>query len=93
MQQTVNNSVGKEMTVNGDNEIVMAMAGTSRALLICKNAIGDYMAACSNGPIEAFNSDASAAYANSKFSTDTLLPAAYGLDMGTFKSFNCQLPK
>ena len=57
-------------------------------------AIGDYMAAISNGPNEAIDSDASAASASSKFSTTTtLLPAASALDMGPFKSFNCQIPR
>ncbi|RDX96852.1 Zinc finger CCCH domain-containing protein 53, partial [Mucuna pruriens] len=56
-------------------------------------AIGDYMAAFSNGPNEAIDSDAPAASANSKFSTNTLLPTASTLDMGSFKSFNCQIPR
>ncbi|KAK7323461.1 hypothetical protein VNO77_26935 [Canavalia gladiata] len=56
-------------------------------------AIGDYMATFSNGPNEAIDSDASAASANSKFSSTTLLPTASALDMGTFKSFNCQIPR
>ncbi|KAL2330735.1 hypothetical protein Fmac_018316 [Flemingia macrophylla] len=57
-------------------------------------AIGNYMAAFSNGPNEAIDSDASAASANSKFSTNTLLPTASALDMGSsFKSFNCLTPR
>ncbi|XP_027344479.1 zinc finger CCCH domain-containing protein 53-like isoform X4 [Abrus precatorius] len=56
-------------------------------------AIGDYMAAFTNGPNEAIDSDASAASAKTKFSTSTLLPTASALDMGTFKSFNCQIPR
>ncbi|XP_061352475.1 zinc finger CCCH domain-containing protein 53-like isoform X2 [Gastrolobium bilobum] len=56
-------------------------------------AIGDYMTAFSNGPNEVIDSDASAASANSKFGTSTLLPAASALDMGSFKSFNCQIPR
>ncbi|KAI4323475.1 hypothetical protein L6164_023074 [Bauhinia variegata] len=54
---------------------------------------GNYMAAFSNGPSDAIDSDATAASANSKFGTSTLLPAASTLDMGAFKSFNCQLPR
>ncbi|KAL5102532.1 hypothetical protein RYX36_006859 [Vicia faba] len=38
-------------------------------------AIGDYMAAFNNGPNEAIDSDASASSANSKFSTNTILPS------------------
>ena len=56
-------------------------------------AVGDYMAAFSNGPLEAIESDVSTASANTKFATSTLLPAASTLDMGSFKSFNCQLPR
>ncbi|KAE9620193.1 hypothetical protein Lal_00019205 [Lupinus albus] len=59
-----------------------------------KAAAGDdYMAAFSNGPNEAIDSDASAASANSKFGISTLLPSPSGLDMGSFKSFNCQIPR
>ncbi|XP_040861051.1 zinc finger CCCH domain-containing protein 53 isoform X1 [Glycine max] len=54
---------------------------------------GDFLVAFSNGPNEANDADASAASANSKFGTSTLLPAASALDMGTFKSFNCQIPR
>ncbi|KAG4966765.1 hypothetical protein JHK87_032416 [Glycine soja] len=54
---------------------------------------GGFMAPFSNGPNEAIDADASAASANSKFGTGTLLPAASALDMGTFKSFNCQIPR
>nr|KYP59561.1 Zinc finger CCCH domain-containing protein 46 [Cajanus cajan] len=58
-------------------------------------AIGNYIAAFSNGPNEAMDSDASAASANSKFSTNnTLLPTASALDIGSsFKSFNCLTPR
>ncbi|KAL2329307.1 hypothetical protein Fmac_022734 [Flemingia macrophylla] len=56
-------------------------------------AAGDFMAPFSNGPNEAIDADASAASANSKFGTRTLLPAASTLDMGTFKSYNCQIPR
>nr|KYP67977.1 Zinc finger CCCH domain-containing protein 46 [Cajanus cajan] len=56
-------------------------------------AAGDLMAPFSNGPNEAIDADASAASANSKFGTSTLLPAASALDMGTFKSYNCQIPR
>ncbi|XP_019413003.1 PREDICTED: zinc finger CCCH domain-containing protein 53-like isoform X2 [Lupinus angustifolius] len=59
-----------------------------------KAATGDdYMAAFSNGPNEAIVSDASAASANSKFGTSTLLPSPSALDMASFKSFNCQIPR
>ncbi|KAE9593482.1 hypothetical protein Lal_00029280 [Lupinus albus] len=54
---------------------------------------GDCMAAFSNGPIEAIDSDASAASANSKFGTTTLLPSPSALDTGSFQSFNCQIPR
>lgn len=50
-------------------------------------AIGDYMAAFNNGPNETIDSDAS------KFSNSTLLPPASPLDMGSFKSYNCQIPR
>ncbi|XP_019450852.1 PREDICTED: zinc finger CCCH domain-containing protein 53-like isoform X1 [Lupinus angustifolius] len=53
----------------------------------------DYMAAFSNGPNEAIHSDALAASANSKFGTSTLLPSPSALDMASFKSFNCQIPR
>lgn len=54
-------------------------------------AAGDLMAPFSNGPYEAIDSDASA---NSKFSTSKLLSSsASALDMGSFKSYNCQLPR
>ncbi|XP_027356278.1 zinc finger CCCH domain-containing protein 53 isoform X2 [Abrus precatorius] len=57
-------------------------------------AAGDFiMAPFSNGPNEAIDSDPSAASANSKFGTNTLLPAASALDMGSFKSYNCQIPR
>ncbi|XP_012571082.1 zinc finger CCCH domain-containing protein 53 isoform X2 [Cicer arietinum] len=57
-------------------------------------AIGDYMAAFNNnGPNETTDSDASASSANSKFSTNTLLPPSSALDMGSFKSYNCQIPR
>ncbi|OIW05560.1 hypothetical protein TanjilG_23346 [Lupinus angustifolius] len=54
---------------------------------------GDCIAAFSNGPIEAIDSDASAASSNSKFGTTTLLPSPSSLDTGSFKSFNCQIPR
>ncbi|XP_057456917.1 zinc finger CCCH domain-containing protein 53-like isoform X1 [Lotus japonicus] len=51
----------------------------------------DFVAPFSNGPNEAIDSDASG---SSKFGTSTLLPpAASALDMGSYKSFNCQLPR
>ncbi|TKY67944.1 Zinc finger CCCH domain-containing protein 53 [Spatholobus suberectus] len=53
----------------------------------------DYVAPFSNGPNVAIDADASAASANSKFGTSTLLPAASALDIGTFKSYNCQIPR
>ncbi|KHN11720.1 Zinc finger CCCH domain-containing protein 53 [Glycine soja] len=56
-------------------------------------ADGDFMVAFSNGSNEAIDADGLAASANSKFGTSTLLPAASALDMGTFKSFNCQIPR
>ncbi|RDX73082.1 Zinc finger CCCH domain-containing protein 53, partial [Mucuna pruriens] len=56
-------------------------------------AAGDLMAPFSNGPNEAIDADASAASANSKFGTSTLLPPSSALDMGTFKSYNCQIPR
>ncbi|OIW17072.1 hypothetical protein TanjilG_15655 [Lupinus angustifolius] len=56
-------------------------------------AIGNYMAAFSNGPNEIVDSDASTASDSSKFSAGTLLPPASGLDMGSFKSFNYQIPR
>ncbi|KAL5143413.1 Zinc finger CCCH domain-containing protein 53 [Glycine soja] len=54
---------------------------------------GDFMAPFSNGPNVAIDTDASAASVNFKFGTSTLLPAASPLDMGTFKSYNCQIPR
>ncbi|CAI8596092.1 unnamed protein product [Vicia faba] len=56
-------------------------------------AIGDYMAAFNNGPNEAIDSDASASSANSKFSTNTVLPPSSPLDIGPFTSYNCQIPR
>ncbi|KAF7824632.1 zinc finger CCCH domain-containing protein 53-like isoform X2 [Senna tora] len=113
LQQTNNVSVGKEVTVNGENGNGEGGNGKKRPsneeadLLECldhnlpdspfasptKAAAGDYMAAFSNGPNEAIGSDASVASANSKFGNSSLLPAASALDMGSFKSFNCQLPR
>ncbi|XP_057748417.1 zinc finger CCCH domain-containing protein 53 isoform X2 [Arachis stenosperma] len=58
-----------------------------------KAAVGDYMAAFNNGPNEAIDADPSASSANSKFGTSSLLPSASALDMGSFKSFNCQIPR
>ncbi|XP_061352429.1 zinc finger CCCH domain-containing protein 53-like isoform X2 [Gastrolobium bilobum] len=59
-----------------------------------KAAAGEYMSSFSSGPNEVTDSDASAASANSKFGTNnTLLPTASSLDMGSFKSFNCQIPR
>lgn len=53
---------------------------------------GDYMAAFSNGgPNEAIDSDASA---TSEFGpTSAFLPPPSALDVASFKSFNCQLPR
>ncbi|KAF7836116.1 zinc finger CCCH domain-containing protein 53-like isoform X1 [Senna tora] len=58
-------------------------------------AAGDYMAAFSNGgPNEAIDSDASAASANSEFGNNSaFLSPPSALDMGSFKSFNCQIPR
>ncbi|KAK7341148.1 hypothetical protein VNO80_24073 [Phaseolus coccineus] len=56
-------------------------------------AAGDFMVSFSNGPNEAIDADASGASANSKFGTSALLPPASALDMGTFKSYNCQIPR
>ncbi|CAJ2655108.1 unnamed protein product [Trifolium pratense] len=55
-------------------------------------AIGnDLVAPFSNGTYETIDPDAST---NSKFGTSKLHPtSASTLDMGTFKSFNCQLPR
>jgi hypothetical protein len=55
-------------------------------------AIGDDLVApFSNGPYETIDSDVST---NSKFGTSKLHPtSASSLDMGTFKSYNCQLPR
>ena len=58
-----------------------------------KAAGGDFMVSFSNGPNEAIDADASGATANSKFGTSALLPPASALDMGTFKSYNCQIPR
>ncbi|QCD88944.1 hypothetical protein DEO72_LG3g3496 [Vigna unguiculata] len=58
-----------------------------------KAAGGDFMVSFSNGPNEAIDADASGASANSKFGTSALLPPASALDMGTFKSYNCQIPR
>jgi hypothetical protein len=52
---------------------------------------GDLVAPFSNGPYETIDSDVSS---NSKFGTSKLHPtSASSLDMGTFKSYNCQLPR
>ena len=56
-------------------------------------AAGDFMVSFSNGPNEAIDADASGASANSKYGTSALLPPASALDMGTFKSYNCQIPR
>ncbi|XP_028760579.1 zinc finger CCCH domain-containing protein 53 isoform X2 [Neltuma alba] len=58
-------------------------------------AAGDYVAAFSNGgPNEALDSDSSAASTNSEFGTTSAFPpATSSLDMGSFKSFNCQIPR
>ncbi|XP_054812477.1 zinc finger CCCH domain-containing protein 53-like isoform X2 [Prosopis cineraria] len=58
-------------------------------------AAGDYMATFSNGgPNEAIDSDGSAASTNSEFgATNAFLPAPSSLDVGSFKSFNCQIPR
>ncbi|KAI9116686.1 hypothetical protein K1719_012344 [Acacia pycnantha] len=58
-------------------------------------AAGDYMAAFSNGGHnDAIDSDGSAASTNSEFgTTSAFLPAPSSLDMGSFKSFNCQIPR
>ncbi|CAL0335166.1 unnamed protein product [Lupinus luteus] len=96
MQQTVNISVGKEVAVSGENEKSDFQECLEHNLpdspfASPTKAIGDNMAAFSNGPNEVVNSDASAA--NSKFNTATMLPSASGLDLGSFKSFNCQIPR
>ncbi|PON74344.1 Splicing factor-like protein [Parasponia andersonii] len=54
---------------------------------------GDYMAAFSTSmAAEVNDSDASATASNLNFSS-AILPAASALDMGSFKSFNCQMPR
>ncbi|XP_057453032.1 zinc finger CCCH domain-containing protein 53-like isoform X2 [Lotus japonicus] len=111
MQQDAKISVGKEVTINGDdgNNDTNSKKSSSHEDLDLQEclehilpdspfasltkAIGDYMTAFSNGPIEATDSDASAASANSKFSNSTLLPEASALDMGSYKSYNCQVPR
>jgi len=56
-------------------------------------AAGDLMVSFSNGTVEAIDTDASGASVNSKFGTSALLPPASAIDMGTFKSYNCQIPR
>ncbi|XP_027909534.1 zinc finger CCCH domain-containing protein 22-like isoform X2 [Vigna unguiculata] len=53
-------------------------------------AAGDLMVSFSNGTVEAIDTDASV---TSKFGTSALLPPASAIDMGTFKSYNCQIPR
>ncbi|XP_028776359.1 zinc finger CCCH domain-containing protein 53 isoform X1 [Neltuma alba] len=113
LQQAINVSAGKEVTVNGENgntegngKQSSSSSHEDRELQECLDhnlpdspfasptkAAGDYMAAFSCGPNEAIGSDASVSSANSKFGNSSLLPAASALDMGSFKSFNCQLPR
>ncbi|KAE9621447.1 hypothetical protein Lal_00042066 [Lupinus albus] len=98
MQQTVNISVGKEVAVSGENEKSDLQECLEHNLpdspfASPTKAIGDYMSAFSNGPNEVVDSDASVASANSKFNTATMLPSPSGLDIGSFKSFNCQIPR
>lgn len=109
VDQQVNISVGKEAAVNGGENGNSDASGKQSSnheesdLQEClehnlpdspfaspTKAIGDYMAAFNNGPNETNDSDASA---NSKFSTNTLLPSSSSLDMGSFKSYNCQIPR
>ncbi|GAU38260.1 hypothetical protein TSUD_119400 [Trifolium subterraneum] len=109
IDQQVNISVGKEVAVNGGENGNSDASGKQSSnhedsdlqeslehnlpdspFASPTKAIGDYMAAFNNGSNEAIDSDAST---NSKFSTNTLLPPASPLDMGSFKSYNCQLPR
>ncbi|KAK2440216.1 CCCH-type zinc fingerfamily protein with RNA-binding domain-containing protein [Trifolium repens] len=109
VDQQVNISVGKEVAVNGGENGNSDASGKQSSnhedsdlqeslehnlpdspFASPTKAIGDYMAAFNNGSNEAIDSDAST---NSKFSTNTLLPPASSLDMGSFKSYNCQIPR
>ncbi|KHN11719.1 Zinc finger CCCH domain-containing protein 53 [Glycine soja] len=108
-QQPVNISVGKEVVVNGENGYKEGNGKQSSSHDDCDlqeclehnlpdspfasptKADGDFMVAFSNNV--AIDTDASAASVNFKFGTSTLLPAASPLDMGTFKSYNCQIPR
>ncbi|CAJ2639050.1 zinc finger CCCH domain-containing protein 53-like [Trifolium pratense] len=109
IDQQVNISVGKEVAVNGGENGNSEASGKQSSnhedsdlqeslehnlpdspFASPTKAIGDYMAAFNNGSNEAIDSDAST---NSKFSTNTLLPPASPLDMGSFKSYNCQIPR
>ena len=47
----------------------------------------------SNGTSETNVSDASASSTNNKLATSTILPATSTLEMASFKSFNCQMPR
>ncbi|KAJ7982273.1 Zinc finger CCCH domain-containing protein 53 [Quillaja saponaria] len=55
-------------------------------------AAGEFMAAFPNGAPDTNDSDVSAASSNNKFAT-SLLPPTSNLDMGSFKSYNCQMPR
>ncbi|KAF1897004.1 hypothetical protein Lal_00034706 [Lupinus albus] len=102
---SVNTFIGKEVVGNGENgyndgngksssheecdlhECLEHNLPDSPFASPTKAAAGsDFMA-------EAIHSDALAASANSKFGTSTLLQSPSALDMGSFKSFNCQIPR
>ncbi|QCD88945.1 hypothetical protein DEO72_LG3g3497 [Vigna unguiculata] len=107
-QQSVKVAVGKEVVFNGEKGLnegndKQKSGHEDVDLQECSEhnlpdspfasptkAAGDLMVSFSNGTVEAIDTDASV---TSKFGTSALLPPASAIDMGTFKSYNCQIPR
>ncbi|KAM3686016.1 hypothetical protein ACB098_11G167600 [Castanea mollissima] len=108
LQQTAITVAGKELTENGENANGNGNGKQSPSheesdLQEClehnlpdspfaspTKAAADFF---TNGTSETNVSDASASSINNKLATSTILPAASTLEMASFKSFNCQMPR